>query len=546
MILKKNSFLFLLIMSVSFSVSAGIKINSGVNAGEVYSSTADYIEVMTNKCLSFASHGQPSYKFFTSGTANSTKFSFHGSTYSDSSCTNVYSSRYVMTKSYSKAECEAPKSYNEEGLCEESSCSDSKGKDAPFPQSPVPDDGQSLGSSRLSCNTGNHCEVLSGYRVSGGSMIKDSFYTGEDCVGNPNDYTDCPYYGSCGGQTPPEPDDLEDPWDGCTKPYVDSAFVCREDTDGDGKPNHDAPYDDGAYCDHDSSGKFSCSGGSFDKDKPTDPVKPTEPDGDVSHGGNIPDAAGDPATIQPVDPPKEVTEPELTPDSNGDVVKAVTSMNRDFNKALNDLNIDINQSQANINTELDRLNKNVVNNSNATRDLAQTNIDIYNNTKQLIQGVEVAVKTGTASTVEAINTNGENTVNAVNTGFSDVGDSLEEIKGSLDGIANVDTSSAGTSGSCIETDTCTGFYTSGYPDGLSGVANAHFESIKTNVLDGFVNTFGNLDLSNAKRPSFTIPVLDFGDYSIEDYLNLDWIFGFVRFCLIFTAIATARKNILGG
>lgn len=425
-------------------------------------------------------------------------------------------------------------------------CEDKKGKDAPFPQGPVPDDGQSLGSSRLSCNTGNHCEILSGYRASNGSMVKDSFYTGEDCVGNPDDYTDCPYYGSCDGQTPPEEEDLEDPWDGCTKPYVDSAFVCREDTDGDGKPNPDAPYDDGAYCDHDSSGKFSCSGGSFDKDKPTGPVEPTEPDGDVSHGGNIPDAAGDPATIQPVDPPKEVTEPELTPDSNGDVVKAVTSMNRDFNKALNDLNIDINQSQANINTELDRLNKNVVNNSNATRDLAQTNIDIYNNTKQLIQGVEVAVKTGTASTVEAINANGENTVNAVNTGFSDVGDSLEEIKGSLDGIANVDTSSAGTSGSCIETDTCTGFYTSGYPDGLSGVANAHFESIKTNVLDGFVNTFGNLDLSNAKRPSFTIPVPFFGDYSIEDYLNLDWVFGFVRFCLIFTAIATARKNILGG
>ncbi|MDH5922966.1 hypothetical protein L8R85_18225 [Vibrio splendidus] len=425
-------------------------------------------------------------------------------------------------------------------------CNDEKGKDAPFPSGPVPDDGQSLGSSRMSCNTSNMCEVLSGYRASNGSMVKDSFYTGEDCVGNANDYANCPYYGSCDGQTPPDEEDLEDPWDGCTKPYVDSAFVCREDTDGDGKPNPDAPYDDGAYCDHDSSGKFSCSGGSFDKDKPTDPVEPTEPDGDISHGGNIPDASGDPATIEPVEPLPEVTEPELTPDSNGDIVKAVTSMNSDFNKALNDLNIDINQSQANINTELDRLNKNVVNNSNATRDLAQTNIDIYNNTKQLIQGVEVAVKTGTASTVEAINTNGQNTVNAVNTGFSDVGDSLEEIKGSLDGIANVDTSSAGTSGSCIETDTCTGFYTSGYPDGLSGVANAHFESIKTNVLDGFVNTFGSLDLSNAKRPSFTIPVLDFGDYSIEDYLNLDWIFGFVRFCLIFTAIATARKNILGG
>ncbi|CAK3024844.1 hypothetical protein [Vibrio crassostreae] len=546
MILKKNSFLFLLIMSVSFSVSAGIKIDSGVNAGEVYETTSAYIEVMTNKCLSFSSYGQPNYKYFTSGTANSVQFSFRGSTYVDSGCTDIYNSSYLMTKSYSKAECEAPKSYNEEGLCEESSCSDSKGKDAPFPQGPLPDDDLSMGASRLSCNTGNMCEVLSGYRAANDRIIKDSFYTGEDCVGNSNDYANCPYYGSCDGQSPPEPDDLEEPWNGCKKPYIDQPFVCREDTDGDGRPNPDAPYDDAAICDYDSSGKFSCRLGSFDNDKPTDPIEPTEPDGDVSHGGNIPDAAGDPATIEPVEPPPEVTEPELTPDSNGDIVKAVTSMNSDFNKALNDLNIDINQSQANINTELDRLNKNVVNNSNATRDLAQTNIDIYNNTKQLIQGVEVAVKTGTASTVEAINTNGENTVNAVNDGFTGMGESLEKIEGSLDALTNVDTGSAGTSGSCIETDTCTGFYTSGYPDGLSGVANAHFESIKTNVLDGFVNTFGSLDLSNAKRPNFSIPILDFGSYSIEDYLNLDWIFGFVRFCLIFTAIATARKNILGG
>lgn len=520
--------LFISLFSVfSFSVNAAL-----TDGYRDYANAQDALDYyLTDYCVGPSSRGF--YNGYSTGGVSGNSLSLRRAEYRDVECTAIYNT----TKHYDAVhltEVEPP------------SCSDVQGQDAPFPQGAVPDDGQSLGASRLSCSTSNMCEVLSGYRASGGSMIKDSFYTGEDCVGSSDDYANCQYYGGCGGGTPPEPDDLEDPWDGCTKPYVDSAFVCRGDTDGDGRPNPDAPYDDGAYCDHDSSGKFSCSGGSYDKDEPTDPIEPTEPDGDISHGGNIPDASGDPATWEPVAPPPEVTEPELTPNSNGDIVKAVTSMNSDVNQALNDLNIDINKSQASIQTELDRLNKNVVNNSNATRDLAQTNIDIYNNTKQLIQGVEVAVKTGTASTVEAINTNGENTVNAVNTGFSDVGDSLEEIKGSLDGLANVDISSAGTSGSCIETDTCTGFYTSGYPDGLSGVANAHFESIKTNVLDGFVNTFGNLDLSNAKRPSFTIPVLDFGDYSIEDYLNLDWIFGFVRFCLIFTAIATARKNILGG
>ena len=476
----------------------------------------------------------------------------YGYTYSTSVSVgpNSITGKYTL---YYDSQCTSWKSSNNGWLLYYKimpTCDTLKGTDASIPPGPIPDDGRPITADRLFCDTSSMCEALRGYTASSSGLQRDSFYTGEDCVDG-GDYGSCPYYGGCDGQTPPEDDFLEEPFAGCEKPYVESAFVCPKDTDGDGIPNDGADFDDAAYCEHDSAGNFSCSGGSFD-DSPTDPItpiEPTQPDGNITPPNNITDAGGDSATATPpdgVDPVPDVIQPDLTPDSNGDIVTSIISMNRDFNKALNDLNIDINQSQANINTELDRLNRNVVNNSNATSDLAQTNIDIYNNTKQLIQGVEVAVKTGTASTVEAINTNGENTVKAVNTGFSDVGDSLEEIKGSLDGIANVDTSSAGISGSCIETNTCTGFYTSGYPEGLSGVANDHFESIKTNVLDGFVNTFGSLDLSNAKRPNFSIPILDFGSYSIEDYLNLDWIFGFVRFCLIFTAIATARKNILGG
>ena len=119
MSIKTSISLFLLMMGVSFSASSGIKIDSGVNAGEVYQTTSAYIEVMTNKCLSFSSYGQPNYKYFTSGTANSVKFSFHGSTYVDSDCTDTYNSRYLMTKSYTKAECEPPAQYNENGLCVE-------------------------------------------------------------------------------------------------------------------------------------------------------------------------------------------------------------------------------------------------------------------------------------------------------------------------------------------------------------------------------------------------------------------------------------------
>lgn len=482
------------------------------------------------------------YVCYTSFSLATTNIRANYNIYGSADCSGSRSGNsYHMISFRSSGSCPSNTEMNpSSGICEEPTCDLLSGKDAPWPSGPVPDDGKGMGASRQSCDTSNRCEVLSGYRAANGSMVKDSFYTGADCPAD-GDYSQCPYYGGCGsgGEQP----DLEDPYEGCKKPYVESPFVCPKDTDGDGKPNPDAPFDDKAICEHDSSGKFSCRLGSYDLASPDPlPTTPTEPDIDIDNPSNIPGAAGDPATIQPVDPVTEVTEPEPTPDSNTDVVKAVVSMNKDFNKSLNDLNIDINKSQADINTELDRLNKNVVNNSNAIQGLAQTNIDIYKNTKQLIQGVEISVKQGANATVSAISKG----FRVTNQNLDSMGESLDDIKDSLDGISSVDTSSAGTSGSCIKTETCTGYYTSEYPNGLSGVANAHFQSIKANVLDGFVNTFGNLDLSNAKRPSFTIPVLDFGNYNIEDYLNLDWIFGFVRFCLIFTAIATARKNILGG
>ncbi|WP_422125920.1 hypothetical protein, partial [Vibrio lentus] len=128
MSIKQTIALMSLLMSISFNALSGIKISSGVNAGEVYSSTAAYIEVMTNNCLSFSSYREAPYKFFTSGTANSTKFSFHGSTYTDSSCTKVYTARYLMTKNFTKEECAPPAQFNEAGLCEEPSCDDVKGE----------------------------------------------------------------------------------------------------------------------------------------------------------------------------------------------------------------------------------------------------------------------------------------------------------------------------------------------------------------------------------------------------------------------------------
>ncbi|NOH96291.1 hypothetical protein [Vibrio sp. 99-70-13A1] len=542
MIIKKNIFLFLLMMSVSFSALSGIKLTSGPDSGSIYSSVGAYTPKLIGSCLTgMGGYGAQWFKFSYARVKGS-RIRFSGSSYTGSDCSKTYNSRDDAYVSFVAAECEAPASYNEQGLCEEpplDECAELKGDDAPFPSGPVPDDGLAITASRLYCVLGSRCEALKGYRAVNGSLVRDAFYTGEHCPPD-GDYEQCQYFGGCGGETPPDEEEIDEPFAGCKKPYVESPFVCPKDTDGDGIPNEDAEFDDAANCEHDSSGKFSCSGGSFDNipTDPTTPTEPTDPDGNVTPPSNIPDAGGDPATYTPpeeVDPVPDVVEPDLTPDSNGDVVSSITSMNRDFNKALTDLNIDINKTQSNINNQLERLNQNVVNNSNATVGLEQTNIDIYENTKQLIQGVESAVHTS----------NNDN-VAQLQKGFRDLSGEVSSIGDSLDGLTNVDTSSAGISGTCIQSDTCTGFYTSNYPDGLSGMANKHFQEIKENTLDGFVNTFGNLDLSNAQRPNFSIPILDFGEFNITNYINLDWILGFVRFCLIFTAIATARKNILGG
>ncbi|MBE4350529.1 methyl-accepting chemotaxis protein, partial [Vibrio parahaemolyticus] len=60
------------------------------------------------------------------------------------------------------------------------------------------------------------------------------------------------------------------------------------------------------------------------------------------------------------------------------------------------------------------------------------------------------------------------------------------ISDTLDGIANTDTSGAGTGGTCIESQTCTGFYESAYPDGLGGLVSGQLDNLKHNTIDNFV------------------------------------------------------------
>ncbi|WP_295890922.1 hypothetical protein [uncultured Vibrio sp.] len=151
-------------------------------------------------------------------------------------------------------------------------CSALSGIDAPFPTGNVPDDGKPLTATRQFCNINNYCEGVVSYTASNGSVTRSSFYTGYSCAGYEeggdnsalDEYAQCGYYGCSEHPSTGNDGDVQTPPLGCEKPYEDVDFVCREDTDGDGYPNLNAPYDTAAHCKFDYYGEFSCQGGSYE------------------------------------------------------------------------------------------------------------------------------------------------------------------------------------------------------------------------------------------------------------------------------------------
>ena len=288
---------------------------------------------------------------------------------------------------------------------------------------------------------------------------------------------------------------------------------------------------------------------------PTDPDNPDpetpdhEPDdptgGDIEDPNVLPDSDSDVIVPDNPDDKPDVEDPEITPETDKAVVAAVTGMNKDVNSSLHALNTDVNKGVAAIQNDLRVLNSSLVTNTQAIQKQQINDNEIYRKTKSLIQQANADITSAVNRNTGAVNSLGEE-LGGLSGTLTGIGEDIEGISETLDGIANTDTTGAGWGGTCIADDSCTGFYDSGYPDGIEGVVSGHMSDIKDSVLDGFINTFGDLDLSNAKAPSFCMNVITFGEYCFTDYIDFDWLFGFVRFCMIFTAIAQARRIIFGG
>ncbi|HHF3257446.1 hypothetical protein [Vibrio parahaemolyticus] len=279
-------------------------------------------------------------------------------------------------------------------------------------------------------------------------------------------------------------------------------------------------------------------------DNPThNPDDPT--DGDIEDPSVLPDSGSDAVVPElPVDEPS-VEYPNTDESTDTAVVSAITGMNKDVNKALNEMNIDINQASADIQNQIIALNSSVVTNTQAIQKQQANDNEIYRKTKSLIQLANADITTAVNKNTNAINGVGDD-VEKIAGAMDGIAEDVSGISETLDGIATTDTSGAGTGGTCIEAGNCTGFYESAYPDGLGGLVSGQLNDLKTNVIDDFVNSFGNIDLSNAQRPSFVLPVPFFGDFSFEEHISFDWVFGFVRAVLIMSSIFAARRIIFGG
>jgi hypothetical protein len=127
-------------------------------------------------------------------------------------------------------------------------------------------------------------------------------------------------------------------------------------------------------------------------------------------------------------------------------------------------------------------------------------------------------------------------------------DDLSGIGDAIDGLANLDGSSF-RQGTCFDVPArtnCQGWYKALYPDGFKGVFDKQFGYLASDVSKGIDNIFGELDLSNASAPNFCLNFWMLGRQCFTDYMDLSWIFGFIRFAFMFTTVWLCRGLVFGG
>lgn len=139
-----------------------------------------------------------------------------------------------------------------------------------------------------------------------------------------------------------------------------------------------------------------------------------------------------------------------------------------------------------------------------------------------------------------------NSVDAIGDDVADIGDTLDGIAANQDALANLDVSGAGVV-PCFQSNDCHGFYTSKYPDGISGIMTAFTEDLRAGDSFAFLDQF-NVDIGNAAAPDFEMnfnlgKMGNFGTHSFNISPDV-WLF--IRLCIMFGAAILARALVFGG
>ncbi|ELV8681520.1 hypothetical protein H8F18_06920 [Vibrio fluvialis] len=332
--------------------------------------------------------------------------------------------------------CPTGMELNDAGKCVVPSCEDRKAKNAPGVGT-VPNDGKAITATRYYCDSSTMCEAIQTYTANDGNLLKNNYYTGNNCVGSPEDYADDPWYGQ------KENDPLPN---GCTPhPYLeDGGYFCNKDNDGDGKPDLDADIDNDAVCDYDSDGHFSCSGGSYDKPfEVTDPTTPIDDTPDFEGGtGSNPNPI-DSATSPNVD---DSPAPE---GSDQGVIAAVRNLNSNLTQAITTQTNKNVQGFNTVNEQLAQLKQTNTQLGQKIVDQMRQDKQIYENTKALIQNsttgivsninssanrIKDAVKDAEDGIVAATKEGADSVKGAVEAGTEQLDGSISGLGDKLDGL----------------------------------------------------------------------------------------------------------------
>ncbi|GAB6260424.1 hypothetical protein PSSHI_06670 [Photobacterium sp. R1] len=127
-----------------------------------------------------------------------------------------------------------------------------------------------------------------------------------------------------------------------------------------------------------------------------------------------------------------------------------------------------------------------------------------------------------------------------------IGESLDHLADNSDALANLNTSGAGTV-SCFQSNTCTGYYHSKYPNGMGGIMDNYMKDMMSGERFKFLNQF-QVGTDGAQGPDTGLS-FDFGAMGNFGRFDLDigyGVWGFIRACILFSAALLCRRLVFGG